>query len=116
MTSIEARLDRIRGPVPALHHNARTIAALTSNPGCARRAILDAAGADKQQIATYLGFPPRFGQSQFAITRGNSFEAQVKANGCAALLTLLHSAWRGVHDNLHLGGAAARTAPPGQQH
>jgi hypothetical protein len=30
-----------------------------------------------------------FGQSTFAITRGNAFEAQVKANGCAELLTML---------------------------
>ncbi|HEX9033036.1 MAG TPA: hypothetical protein VF834_14445 [Streptosporangiaceae bacterium] len=89
--STQARLDRIRGPVPPRSHNARTIAALAANPGCARRAILDAAGADKQRIAAHLGFPPRYGQSQFAITRGNAFEAQVKADGCAELLTLLRA-------------------------
>jgi hypothetical protein len=87
--STEARLARIRGDVPPRNHNARTIAALTSNPGCARRAILDAAGVDKQRLAAHLGFPPSAGQSQFAIGRGNSFEAQVKANGCAELLRLL---------------------------
>jgi hypothetical protein len=114
MTSTEARLDRIRGPVQPLSHNARTIAALTSNPGCARRAILDAAGVDKQRLAAYLGFPPRFGQSQFAITRGNSFEAQVKANGCAELLTLLRERLglpigEASYDNLdHVGGDASR--------
>jgi hypothetical protein len=85
----EARLAQIRGAMPARAHNARTIAALTSNPGCARRAILDAAGVDKQRLAGYAGFPAPFGQSQFAITRGNAFEAQVKANGCAELLRLL---------------------------
>jgi hypothetical protein len=85
----EARLDRLRGPTPARNHNARTIAALTSNPGCARRAIMDAAGVDKQRLASHLGFPAAFGQSRFAITRGNAFEAQVKANGCAELLRLL---------------------------
>jgi hypothetical protein len=84
-----ARLDRIRGAVPPRPHNARTIAALTSNPGCARRAIMDAAGVDKPRLAGHLGFPAPFGQSQFAITRGNAFEAQVKANGCAELLRLL---------------------------
>jgi len=72
-----------------LDHNARTIAALTSNPGCARRAVLDAAGIDKQRLAAYTGFPAQVGQSRFAITRGNAFEAQVKANGCAELLRLL---------------------------
>jgi hypothetical protein len=85
----EARLDQIRGPVPPRPHDARTIAALTSNPGCVRRAILDAAGVDKPKLAAAAGFPAPFGQSQFAITRGNAFEAQVKANGCAELLRLL---------------------------
>lgn len=89
MNDTELRLDRLRGPVPARDHNARTIAALSSNPGCARRAVLDAAGVDKQRIAGWAGFPAPFGQSQFAITRGNAFEAQVKANGCAELLSLL---------------------------
>ncbi len=89
MTTIEVRLDHIRGAVPPRNHNARTIAALTSNPGCARRAIMDAAGVDKQRLASCAGFPAPFGQSQFAITRGNAFEAQVKANGCAELLRLL---------------------------
>jgi hypothetical protein len=50
---------------------------------------MDAAGIDKGQLAAHVGFPAQFGQSQFAITRGNAFEAQVKANGCAELLTLL---------------------------
>lgn len=89
MIDVEARLARLRGEVPALRHNARTIAALTSNPGCSRRAVLDAAGVDKQRLASRVGFPARFGQSQFAITRGKSFEALVKANGCAELLRLL---------------------------
>jgi hypothetical protein len=40
----ETRLARIRGRVLPRSHNARTIAALASNPGCARRAVMDAAG------------------------------------------------------------------------
>jgi hypothetical protein len=89
VNDLEARLHRIRGAVQPRSHNARTIAALTSNPGCARRAIMDAAGVDKQRVAARTGFPAPFGQSQFAIGRGNAFEAQVKANGCAELLRLL---------------------------
>lgn len=85
----DSRLRRLRGPVQPKQHNARTIAALTSNPGCARRGICDAAGVDKDALAKRVGFPVRSGQSQFAITRGNAFEAQVKADGCAELLTLL---------------------------
>ncbi|MGX1805044.1 hypothetical protein ACWIGI_04960 [Nocardia sp. NPDC055321] len=89
MTELTARLDEVRGAAPACRHNARTIAALTTNPGCSRRALMDAAAVDKTVVARELGYPARFGQSQFAITRGNSFEAYVKANGCAQLLALL---------------------------
>ncbi|MER7419403.1 hypothetical protein ABT346_21915 [Micromonospora peucetia] len=89
MTSTEERLAAIRGGVPARRHNARTIAALTGNPGCTRRAVLDGAGVDKPKLAERIGFPARFGQSRFAITRGNAFEAQVKADGGAELLRLV---------------------------
>ncbi|RMI35824.1 hypothetical protein EBN03_03735 [Nocardia stercoris] len=88
---MSAQLDQLRGSAPAARHNARTIAALTANPGCGRRALLDAAAVDKAEVARELGFPPQFGQSQFAITRGNTFEALVKANGCAELLALLRT-------------------------
>ncbi|MEV4722380.1 hypothetical protein [Micromonospora humida] len=89
MTSTAQRLAAIRGDVPPKRHNARTIAALTGNPGCARRAVLDGAGVDKSALAQRVGFPARFGQSRFAITRGNAFEAQVKADGGAELLRLV---------------------------
>jgi hypothetical protein len=85
----DPRLAQLRGPTPPARHNARTIAALTSNPGCSRRAVLDTAGVDKDALARQVGFPAPFGQSRFAITRGNAFEAQVKENGCAELLRLL---------------------------
>jgi hypothetical protein len=89
VNATEARLARIPGRAVAKTHNARTIAALAGNPGCARRAIMDAAGVDKQRIAAYAEFPAPFGQSRFALARGNAFEAQVKAEGAAELLTLL---------------------------
>jgi hypothetical protein len=88
-SSVTKRLDQLRGPAAPRSHDARTIAALTSNPGCSRRAVLDAAGIDKRQLATHLGFETGFGQSPFAISRGNSFEKLVKADGCVALLKLL---------------------------
>jgi len=89
MTGTEAWLARLRGRALPVRHNARTIAALAGNPGCARRAVLDAAGADKHRLAAYTGFPAPFGLSRFAITRGNAFEAQVKASGAAELLRIL---------------------------
>lgn len=86
---VSARLDRLRGRAMPVNHNARTISALAANPGCARRALMDAAGVDKPKIAAHVGYPAPFGQSRFAITRGEAFEARVKENGAAQLLTLL---------------------------
>ncbi|MER7054651.1 hypothetical protein [Streptomyces sp. NPDC000351] len=45
---------------------------------------------DKGSLASALGSPSVFGQSQFAFTRGNAFEARVKADGGAELLRLVH--------------------------
>ena len=91
MTGTDARLDSLRGSAAPLSFTARTIAALTANPGCARRALMDAAGADKTALATHVGFPQQSGASQspFALTRGGIFEAQVKASGGADLVRLL---------------------------
>jgi hypothetical protein len=96
-----APLDRLRGSTPPKRHNARTIAALTGNPGCGRRAVLDAAGVDKPKLSQRIGFPGNFGQSRFALSRGNSFEAMLKAEGCALLLSVLTDCLR-----LDLSGAS----------
>ncbi|MFF5855653.1 hypothetical protein ACFY8B_08445 [Streptomyces sp. NPDC012751] len=91
-TGLRHRLAELRGPdVPAKALDARALAALAANPGCARRAVLDGAGVDKARLATALGAPSGFGQSQFALTRGNAFEARVKADGGAELLRLAHA-------------------------
>ncbi|WP_371271162.1 hypothetical protein [Streptomyces sp. yr375] len=90
-TALRQRLADLRGPdVPAKALDARALAALAANPGCKRRAILDGAGVDKAALAGALGSPSAFGQSQFALTRGNAFEAKVKADGGAELLRLVH--------------------------
>ncbi|MYV56058.1 hypothetical protein, partial [Streptomyces sp. SID3212] len=60
-----------------------------ANPGCRRRALLDGAGVDKAALATALGSPAPFGQSQFAFMRGNAFEAKVKADGGTELTRLV---------------------------
>ncbi|GIF06776.1 hypothetical protein [Actinoplanes siamensis] len=83
------RLDELRGSGKAKRHNARTIAALTGNPGCNRRAVLDTAGVDKLRLAEAVGFPGSFGQSRFALSRGNAFEAMLKADDCALLRSVL---------------------------
>ncbi|MGI5455096.1 hypothetical protein ACQEWB_18325 [Streptomyces sp. CA-249302] len=89
--ALRQRLAELRGPdVPAKALDARALAALAANPGCRRRAILDGAGVNKTALASALGSPSAFGQSQFALTRGNAFEAKVKADGGAELLRLVH--------------------------
>src|SRR4029453_13737035 len=94
-------LDRLRGAGAAKRHNARTVAALTGNPGCTRRAVLDAAGVDKVRLAERIGFPGAFGQSRFALARGNAFEAMLKADDCALLRSTLGA---------YVGGYDARGA------
>lgn len=56
---------------------------------------------DKAALATALGSPAAFGQSQFAFMRGNAFEAKVKADGGTELMRLLH-------ERLGGGGEAPR--------
>jgi hypothetical protein len=92
--------------------DARALAALAANPGCRRRAVLDAAGVDKGAVAEVLGAPARFGQSRFAFSRGHAFEARVKTDRCRELLRLLGA--EGQADVPDLGapgpqGRAART-------
>ncbi|WP_330242198.1 hypothetical protein [Streptomyces sp. NBC_00525] len=85
------RLAELRGPAVAPRPlDARALAALAANPGCKRRALLDGAGVDKGALASALGSPAPFGQSQFAFMRGNAFEARVKADGGTELMRLLY--------------------------
>ncbi|MEZ0090242.1 hypothetical protein [Streptacidiphilus sp. EB129] len=89
LTPLERRLAGLRGTAPQRSLDARALAALAANPGCGRRAVLDAAGVDKTALATRLGHPAPHGQSPFAISRGLSFERRVKADACTELLELL---------------------------
>lgn len=59
---------------------------------------MDGAGVDKALLADALGAPSAFGQSQFALARGNVFEARVKADGGAELLRLVHARVGGTGD------------------
>ncbi|MER7106305.1 hypothetical protein [Streptomyces sp. NPDC000229] len=89
-TTLRHQLAELRGPAVAPHPlDARALAALAANPGCRRRALLDGAGVDKAALASALGAPSGFGQSQFAFMRGNAFEAKVKADGGMELMRLL---------------------------
>ncbi|MFI1095211.1 hypothetical protein [Streptomyces sp. NPDC020917] len=120
---LRERLAVLRGPATAPRPlDARALAALAANPGCRRRALLDAAGVDKGAVAGVLGAPAPFGQSRFAFSRGHAFEARVKADGGTELLRLLGAEGRAHVPDLSATGPqsrAARTrlalaeAPPG---
>ncbi|WP_329572288.1 hypothetical protein [Kitasatospora sp. NBC_01266] len=86
LTDQARRLAALRGGAEQRGLDARALAALAANPGCRRRAVLDAAGVDKGAVAGRLGRPAPFGRSPFAIARGTVFEARLKADDCAALL------------------------------
>ena len=55
MNELKARLDALRGSPKRKNLDARAIAALTANPGCQRRSVLDAAGIDKDVSVYALG-------------------------------------------------------------
>lgn len=91
-SATERRLAMLRGGQLPQAHNARTIAALASNPGCARRAVLDAAATRKQELAAHAGFPSPYGESPFARNRGIAFERRLTDEPDKELLTLLREA------------------------
>ncbi|MEU2119480.1 hypothetical protein ABZ567_28410 [Streptomyces sp. NPDC016459] len=92
MSSLDTQLGALRGPAPPLPHNARTLAALTANPSCDRRSVLDAAGIDKDALATHLGLSRPLRKSQLALDYGIAFERQVTDQAGAALVPLLRQA------------------------
>lgn len=79
-------LESIRGTLPRARANARSVAALTENPGCTRRRVIDSAGVVAHELAASLGHPTLRGQSPFAIEGGNRFEDRLKERSEYALL------------------------------
>lgn len=92
MASIEnhdAVVARIRGSLSPGRANARSVAALTDNPGCTRRRVVEAASVKAYELAAQLGQPVTRGQSPFAITTGNRFEGRLKEAGYKLLAEAL---------------------------
>jgi len=83
-------LAQIRGALPGGRANARTVAALTDNPGCVRRRVIDSAGIRSRELAQRAGRPSQSEQSPFAIASGTMFEWRLKkGNGYQFLLDVL---------------------------
>jgi hypothetical protein len=72
--------------MPAARANARSVAALTENPGCTRRRVIDSAAIAAHDLAARLGHPTARGQSPFAIEGGNRFEDRLKRRSNYELL------------------------------
>ncbi|MGW8847961.1 hypothetical protein ACWGNE_09270 [Streptomyces xiamenensis] len=116
MSTLNSRLSTLRGRVAPRPHDARSLAALTANPGCRRRALLDAAGIDKDALAVHLGHPLPPTQSPRALSRGAQFEAQVKDQGAAELLSLLRTVLHlplpeAAHNDVSVLGNSDKTLP-----
>lgn len=79
-------LNELRGNLPRARANARSVAALTQNPGCTRRRVIDSAGLSADNLAAMLGHPTLRGQSPFAIEGGNRFEDRLKRRSDYELL------------------------------
>ncbi|MDG6108839.1 hypothetical protein Daura_06010 [Dactylosporangium aurantiacum] len=87
------RLAALRGTLDRQSFNARRVAALADNPGCRRRAAGDVSGADLEQLSNAAGVVPSYGQSPFAIDRGNRFENLLKrGSNYDKLFAVLHEA------------------------
>src|SRR5207248_3319332 len=82
----DERLKRIRGLLPRASASARSVAAITQNPGCTRRRVIDSAGVAAHELAASLGRPTLRGQSPFAIEGGNRFEDRLKRRSGYELL------------------------------
>lgn len=117
MTVLHQRLARLRGSLDERPHDAATLAALTANPGCRRRAVLDAAGISKSELAERLDLPCSRA-SLLAREQARAFEEHVLDNAGAALLALLRPLLGlGTHEVRHLSlqesmPGATRSAAP----
>lgn len=87
--SLKALLTEVRGALPGGRANGRTVAALTDNPGCTRRRVIDTAGIRAPVLAKRAGSAPTSGQSPFAIASGTMFERRLKEKGYEPLLSVL---------------------------
>jgi hypothetical protein len=112
--SVADSLRRIRGKLTPARANARSVAALTENPGCARRRVIDAAAIRAYEIAEKVGKPGTRGQSPFAISTGNQFERRLKDGSKYVLLVEALKPFISLPAQpkvAHLG--AAKGVPPG---
>lgn len=86
------------------------------NPGCEANVVSAVAGVRMDKVAESLGLTPSFGQSPFAIARGNTFERALLEDGAKSLLGALSksgalpSGAKGLADyRIRMNGGSLRT-------
>lgn len=90
--SDEQHIGDLRGRAPRKRRSVRTLAAFGQNPSCGLATLAFAAEVDLDVYLADTQYEAPFGQSPFAITRGNRFEAKVKDNDYWVPLTEAHTA------------------------
>lgn len=81
-------LPSLRGALPARAIGARGLEHLARNPGCERLMALGVLGVRAADAATTLYGEPGEGQSPFALSVGERFEARLLEDGAARLIAL----------------------------
>src|SRR3954471_2596652 len=82
-------LVRVRGRAPTRSPNVRVLAAYASHTNCNLATLGFSAGVDFDRLLRDTRFETPFGQSPFAFTRGNLFEAAFRQNDYAEAHRLL---------------------------
>jgi hypothetical protein len=87
--SSASAIAKVRGSAPSAPRSVRGLAAYANVHQCRTAAVAFAAGIDSSKILSKTGYEAPFGQSPFAISRGNSFERLLRKDGYASLLATL---------------------------
>src|SRR3989442_2722608 len=94
-SSVDGRLARLRGSLPADEPGARGFERVARNPDCTRLRALTIVGIDSATASVQVyGEPAREGQSPFAIAIANPFDRAMPENRAAQLLELYRTPGR----------------------
>jgi hypothetical protein len=81
----------LRGTAPRRSPTVRVLAAYSGHTDCNVAALAFAASVDMDKLLVGTPFQAQFGQSPFALARGNQFERSIRQDGYARALELLRT-------------------------
>jgi hypothetical protein len=87
--NLQERLDAIRGNAPRRSPTVRALATFSQHSDCRLASVAFAAGVDLDRLLAGTRLAVPFGQSPFALARGNAFENLLRKDDYAAFFTLL---------------------------